>query len=50
MLKFSLCIDPVFTDYSYYDRVKIAAYQGYDGVEFWDVNEFDLGQYRTENI
>ena len=42
MLKFSLCIDPAFTDYSYYDRVKIAADLGYDGVEFWDVNEFDL--------
>lgn len=42
MLKFSLCLNTVYTQYDLYDRVRIAADQGFDGVEFWDVSEFDL--------
>jgi hydroxypyruvate isomerase len=36
MAKFSLCIEPVLTDYDFYDRIKIAAELGYDAIEFWD--------------
>ena len=45
-LKFSLCLDPVFTDYDYYDRVKIAAELGYDGIELWDVASLDPTRLR----
>ncbi len=45
-LKFSLCLDPVFTDYDYYDRVKIAAELGYDGIELWDVTSLDPTRLR----
>jgi len=46
MIKFSLCLDPVYTDYSLYDRVKIAADQGFDGVEFWDIESMDPAKMR----
>ena len=36
MVKFSLCIEPVLTEYDFYDRIKIAAELGYDAIEFWD--------------
>jgi len=46
MLKFSLCLDPVFEKYDLYDRVRIAADQGFQGVEFWDPATFDLEMMR----
>lgn len=46
MIKFSLCLDPVLTDYNLYDRVKIATNQGFDGVEFWDIESMDPGKMR----
>jgi len=42
MAKFSLCIEPVLTDYDFYDRIKIAAELGYDAIEFWDPNGKDI--------
>jgi hydroxypyruvate isomerase len=46
MIKFSLCLDPVFENYDLYDRVKIAAEQGFDGVEFWDIDSMDPEKMR----
>lgn len=36
MAKFSLCIEPVFTDLDFYDRIQAAADLGLDAIEFWD--------------
>lgn len=44
MAKFSLCIEPVLTDYDFYDRIKIAAELGYDAVEFWDPADKDISR------
>jgi hydroxypyruvate isomerase len=46
MIKFSICLDPVYKDYDLYDRVKIAADQGYDGIEFWDIEAFEANKMR----
>lgn len=46
-LKFSLCLDPVFTDYDYYDRVRIAAELGFDGIELWDISQLDVTKLRN---
>jgi hydroxypyruvate isomerase len=40
-MKYSLCLEPVFTDYSFYDRIKIAKDCGVDAVEFWDPSVYD---------
>jgi hydroxypyruvate isomerase len=40
-LQFSLALDPVYEEYDLYDRVKIAAEQGFNGAEFWDICSFD---------
>lgn len=45
-MKYSLCLDPVFEGYDYYDKVKKAAELGYDGVEFWKVGEIDPSKMR----
>lgn len=42
MTKFSLCIEPVLTDYDFYDRIKIAAELGFDAIEFWDPKDKDI--------
>lgn len=42
MAKFSLCIEPVLTDFDFYDRIKIAAELGYDAIEFWDPIDKDI--------
>ena len=44
MTKFSLCIEPVLTDYDFYDRIKIAAELGYDAIEFWDPMGKDISK------
>ncbi len=44
MAKFSLCIEPVLTDYDFCDRIKIAAELGYDAIEFWDPSDKDLAK------
>lgn len=44
MAKFSLCIEPVLTDYDFYDRIKIAAELGYDAIEFWDPAGKDIAK------
>ncbi|MHB1483466.1 MAG: hydroxypyruvate isomerase family protein [Saccharofermentanales bacterium] len=44
MTKFSLCIEPVLTEFDFYDRIKIAAEQGFDAIEFWDPDGKDIGK------
>jgi hydroxypyruvate isomerase len=36
MAKFSLCIEPVFPELDFYDRIAAAAELGCDAIEFWD--------------
>ncbi len=48
MQKFSLCIEPVLTEYDFYDRIKIAAELGYDAIEFWDPCDKDLAKIANE--
>jgi Hydroxypyruvate isomerase len=52
MAKFSLCIEPVLTDYDFYDRIKVAADLGLDAIEFWDTDGKDvsrIGRLAAEN-
>ena len=42
MLKYSLCIEPIFENYDFYDRIKIAADAGLDAIEFWDPADRDV--------
>lgn len=35
-MKFSLCLESVFPELDYIDRIKYAADLGYDGIEMWD--------------
>ena len=52
MAKYSLCIEPVLTEYDFYDRIKIAAELGLDAIEFWDTDGKDvskIGRLAAEN-
>ena len=40
-MKFSLCIEPIFEDISFYDRIQKAKDCGVDAVEFWDPSVYD---------
>lgn len=40
-MKFSLCIEPVFENVSFYDRIQRAKDCGVDAVEFWDPSVYD---------
>jgi len=40
-VKYSLCIEPVFEDRSFYDRIQLAKDLGLDAVEFWDPSVYD---------
>jgi hydroxypyruvate isomerase len=42
MLKYSLCIEPVFPEVDFYERIELAAGLGFDAVEFWDPAGKDL--------
>jgi len=35
-MKYSLCIEPIFEDIDFYDRIKLAKEAGLDAIEFWD--------------
>ena len=41
-MKASVCIEMVYTEYSFLDRIKIAADQGFDGIEFWNWDNKDM--------
>jgi len=45
-MKYSLCVAPLFEGYDYYDKVKLAAEIGYDGVEFWKTDQFEPSRMR----
>ncbi len=40
-MKFSLCIEPVFENVPFYDRIRLAKDCGCDAVEFWDPSVYD---------
>jgi len=40
-MKYSLCLEPVFEDVPFYDRIALAKEQGVDAVEFWDPSVYD---------
>jgi hydroxypyruvate isomerase len=40
-MKYSLCIEPIFKETSFYDRIAIAKDCGVEAVEFWDPSVYD---------
>ena len=40
-MKYSLCIEPIFEDVSFYDRIQKAKDCGVDAIEFWDPSVYD---------
>ncbi len=40
-MKFSLCLEPIFEDVPFTDRIKIAKDCGVDAIELWDPSEHD---------
>lgn len=43
-MKYSLCIEPLFEDVDFYDRIKLAADAGLDAIEFWDPSDKDCAR------
>lgn len=41
-MKASVCIEMIYTEYPFLDRIKIAAEQGFDAVEFWNWDNKDM--------
>jgi hydroxypyruvate isomerase len=41
-MKASVCIEMVYTEYPFLDRIKLAADQGFDAVEFWNWDNKDM--------
>jgi hydroxypyruvate isomerase len=41
-MKASVCIEMIYTEYPFLERVKIAAEQGFDAVEFWNWDNKDM--------
>ncbi len=41
-MKYSLCIEPLFNDVPFYDRLSLAKEAGVDAVEFWDPADYDV--------
>ena len=41
-MKASVCIEMVYTEYPFLERIQLAAEQGYDAVEFWNWDNKDL--------
>lgn len=40
-MKYSLCIEPIFENIPFYDRIQMAKDCGVDAVEFWDPSVYD---------
>ncbi|MDL2258184.1 TIM barrel protein [Eubacteriales bacterium OttesenSCG-928-K08] len=40
-MKYSLCIEPMFENVDFYDRIRLAKDCGADAVEFWDPADYD---------
>ena len=45
-MKASVCIEMIYTEYPFLDRIKIAAEQGFDAVEFWNWDNKDLPEIK----
>lgn len=41
-MKASVCIEMIYTEYPFLERIKIAAEQGFDGIEFWNWDNKDM--------
>lgn len=41
-MKSSVCIEMVYTEYPFLERIRLAAGQGYDAIEFWNWDDKDL--------
>ena len=41
-MKVSVCIEMIYTEVPFLDRIKLAAEQGFDGVEFWNWDNKDI--------
>lgn len=41
-MKASVCIEMIYTEYPFLDRIRIAADQGFDAVEFWNWDNKDM--------
>jgi len=41
-MKASVCIEMIYTEYPFLDRIKLAKEQGFDAVEFWNWDNKDL--------
>lgn len=40
-MKFSVCLEAIFTDYTFYDRIKFARDCGADAIELWDPSVYE---------
>lgn len=40
-MKYSLCIEPVFENVPFYDRIALAKEAGVDAIEFWDPSVYE---------
>ncbi|MDW7656712.1 MAG: TIM barrel protein [Bacillota bacterium] len=45
MIQLSLCLETVFPEKTFADRIRLAAEAGYKNVEFWDPSDKDLEQF-----
>lgn len=45
-MKASVCIEMIYTEYPFLDRIKIAADQGFDAVEFWNWDNKDMSSIK----
>ncbi|MDR3121995.1 MAG: TIM barrel protein [Clostridiales bacterium] len=43
-MKYSLCLETVFKELDFYDRIALAADLGFDAIEFWDPARYDAGK------
>jgi hydroxypyruvate isomerase len=43
-MKLSLCLEMLFTELPFADRIRIASQLGYDAIEFWDFRNKNLGE------
>ncbi len=42
-MKASVCIEMIYTEFPFLDRIKIAKDQGFDAIEFWNWDNKDMG-------
>lgn len=47
-MKFSVCLECIFEEYQFYDRIKIAKDCGVDAIELWDPSVYDTKRIAKE--